>query len=214
MLNIQDLIENNEYEKAEQVLESMMHNDPDGDALIKLVLLLISDYYYDPEKAIELCKRFKGNNDKKEKLLLLRAYIEIFAFGQLSSECITEITENDWIKYRNIGFFLLGKNYYNNQQDRLGESINILTSISESEPDFIKSHYFLFRYYKSLANSEACKHYSKKIILGVRKVFGRDEGVDILDWDNLINELIKGSYLSLPNFESIFLDIFDFTSPD
>lgn len=213
MVNIQDLIENNEYEKAEQVLESMMHDDPGGDALIKLVLLLISDYYYDPEKAIELCKRCKGDNNKREEMLLLWAYIEIFAFGQLSSECITEITANDWIKYRNIGFFLLAKNYYNSQQDRLGESINMLRAISESEPDFVKSHYLLFRYYKSLANSNACKHYSKKIIHGVRKVFGRGDSVDILDWDNLINELIKGSHLSLPNFESMFLDIFDFPEP-
>ncbi len=212
MVNIQDLIQNNEYEKAEQVLESMMHDDPDGDALIKLILLLISDYYYDPEKAIELCKRYKDNNNKREKMLLLWAYIDFFAFGQLSSECITEITENEWIEYRNTVFFLLGRDYY--WKDRLGESISILQSISESEPDFVKCHYLLFEYYKSLANSDACKHYSKKIIHGVRKVFGRGDSVDILDWDNLINELIKGSYLSLPNFESMFLDIFDFPELD
>jgi hypothetical protein len=65
----------------------------------------------------------------------------------------------------------------------------------------------LYKYYKKGLDTGACKVYSRRIVEGVNKVYALDEGVDIFNYDEFVNESILGTYLSKVNFEEIFMNI-------
>jgi len=198
------LIDKGDLETAEKLLEDVISDGSklNNQEIVNLILLLISPSIHDPLKALNLAKQFIISHGFDERIYLLKCYIEFTYFGSIDENTMSNISSVRWPLYQDCFDFILAETYH--FSGKILESIDIFQRISDSSLDFVYCHYRLFNFYKENLEKEKCDLYADRIVKGLKKVFEINEPYSILDFDMLINEKLKGTYLSIINFQIIF----------
>lgn len=194
---------NENYENLTQ-LESLLkreaENDNKEDSAIKLLLIYLNSSLMDLALATKYSKEFHDKFPLNGAIFLLNVFSE-YIRGGIGNSALEKIDNNRYpIEIKHLLYLVA---ILDLQDQNSSKAYNYAKLIPENNTDFVYLFRFFVRYYKSIRNKELCDKYRMLAVKGINYIFKDEDDFNSLQIDFFINERIKGTWLSKPNFGSL-----------
>jgi tetratricopeptide (TPR) repeat protein len=203
---------NDKHEKIKILLEDELKNKPSNiELLLRLAIFELWCPDWSDEKSKILLERvFKVDRDNAVALLILAYIYEYYELSGISEQLMNRLNSlvlenpetSSMLKYVESWFYA-DKYDYINQEKLLQESINLYDG-------YVYNYVNLAKLYFLQGKKEKAKEYVIAALKNVKKVYSvNNQNYDPTDYNEFINEKIKGIHLTEENLKFIeeLLDI-------
>lgn len=201
------LLESRHYQEAISILESILNDSKlNHEGKFDLALLLINTVVYADGYiyALELLDGLISENEFNTNALILKAYIEDMYIGNILDSTLdiidSQIKSEKKSQYYNQLFLL--KALYFKKKNTEEYYLHLKEALKQ---DLFSSniYYLLSKFYRNNETNNMQKDMFRNAIENIKYIYKSDEYISPLDFDDFINENIRGVNISEVNYESL-----------
>ncbi|MDN9011556.1 tetratricopeptide repeat protein [Brevibacillus laterosporus] len=196
--NILDLSPVNEIEQIEYFIDSYLHLHPtDIDILLRGAVLVLSPPIADVYKSLDYLEKAITIEPTNHKAWFILSHIHETRLGGIDIRVIEHLSTIHPKEKETQSIIELIKGWYYCKIDDLNNYKSHLQKSIDLAPNLVFNHVELGKLLLDLGYKTESKHQFKIALQNVVKIYSIEEPImDLTDYDEFINENIKGIYLT------------------